>query len=172
MDDRRRFWGRCIFAGGPSFSSLVSLPLKMNSADAITTRIVEIETTLRRERLRLQQALEANGAGVWEWYPDTDELWWSKQMFALYAINPEVFGCRYADFENAVVPEDVGRLRTATNEAVTSGKGFYHIFTLKNGRRILSVGNMDREAGVMRGINLDATVEAYGHSLSILSRKK
>lgn len=137
----------------------------MNSADAITTRIVEIETTLRRERLRLQQALEVNGAGVWEWHPDTDELWWSKQMFALYAIKPELFGRSYSDFEAAIVPEDVERLRRATEEALSKGEGFCHVFTLKNGRRILSVGNMDREAGIMRGINVDMAVEAAGGDL-------
>jgi len=49
------------------------------------------EEELRRIRASLQLAQRIAGFGYFEWYPDTNELYWSDELY-------EVFGCKRTDF--------------------------------------------------------------------------
>ena len=120
----------------------------------ISVRIEQIERQMRRERFRLNQALDMADAGAWEWDEAKNRLWWSPQMFKLYGVDPLSFKGTYQDFEDSLDPRCADEVRENVSKCNRAGIPFRMIFTAKNGRRILSSGRM--EDGIMHGINMDA----------------
>lgn len=126
----------------------------MSADTAIAVRIEQLERQMRRERFRLNQALEMADAGAWEWDAANDKLWWSPQMFTLYSVDPKQFNGSYKDFEDALDPRCIAEVREHVDACNAQGVPFRMTFAAKNGKRILSSGRM--EDGIMHGINMDA----------------
>jgi len=55
--------------------------------DITERKIVEIK--LRESKFRFNFALEATGAGIWEWDVRADRLFWSDQIWKLYGLQPQ-----------------------------------------------------------------------------------
>lgn len=79
---------------------------------AMTASFVDIT-----QRLRSQQALELNqrrlkdaerlaNLGHWEWDIETNDLYWSDQVYRIFGLTPQQFGASYPAFLQAVHPED------------------------------------------------------------------
>lgn len=75
----------------------------------------QVEEELTKSKARLDQALSAAKAGVWEWDPKTDELEWSEEIWKLYGLDP----ARKASsllWEKVVHPDDLEGIRNTKRE--------------------------------------------------------
>ena len=77
------------------------------------------ELALNESKLRLNFALEATKAGVWEWDVKSDKIAWSDQIWGLYGIRPFSVKLSHLMFEYTVSPDDseetFSRIMSAVN---------------------------------------------------------
>lgn len=76
----------------------------------------ELSRLLDQEQDRVTLALDACGAGTWDWDMINGQLYWGAGMLRLYGITH--FGNRYEDFERCLEPADVVTVRRAVDYAV------------------------------------------------------
>ncbi|NTV03054.1 MAG: PAS domain-containing protein [Chlorobiaceae bacterium] len=69
----------------------------------------KIEQDLASYREKLTMALQASHAGIWEWYPDTDGVDWSDEVWQLYGLDKTQGPPSLKLWEQVVHPEDHGR---------------------------------------------------------------
>jgi two-component system sensor histidine kinase UhpB len=60
---------------------------------------------LEKSELRLKRALRGSGMGVWEWSPETNELYWSEECLAITGL--KTFDGRLETLRAMVHPEDI-----------------------------------------------------------------
>ncbi len=113
---------------------IVTLPLDQatkSSPDGNLTKLAEVDAvsdsaSIRRELLehkeRISFALDAARSGIWEWEAETDRLMWSKEVWALYGLEP---GSRELSNELCVITvheEDRAFVCTVIRDAVREGR--------------------------------------------------
>ncbi len=72
--------------------------------DVTESKLVEIE--LSQSKTRLNQALEATNAGIWEWNVKSDQVFWSDRVWSLYGMEPNSMKSSHKLCETNVHPED------------------------------------------------------------------
>jgi len=70
------------------------------------TESKQIEIALSQSKTRLNQALEATNAGIWEWNVKVDQVFWSDRVWALYGMEPDSMKSSHKLCETNVHPED------------------------------------------------------------------
>lgn len=76
----------------------------------------ELSRLLDQEQDRVSLALDACGAGTWDWDITTDQLHWGSGMMRLFGVT--YFGNRYEDFERCLEPDDAVMVRKAVDYAI------------------------------------------------------
>lgn len=136
---------------------------------------INIDITERRravERLRLSEerlamAQEAGGVGIFDWDPQTGEVFWSRQLEMIYGLEPGGFGGRYENWAKQVHPEDLPRLERLFQsllraEPVEEAGWEYRIFRADGELRWVSArgravfGSSGSPTRII-GINIDVT---------------
>jgi len=79
------------------------------------------ETTLLENKARLDQALEAAGAGIWEWDLIKGDNVWSDEVWKLYGLEPHAHSPSFALWAETIVPEDREATCQAVRKAATEG---------------------------------------------------
>jgi two-component sensor histidine kinase/PAS domain-containing protein len=137
------------------------------------TEQVRIEHALRRERERLQLALEAGALAVWDYRSDTDEATIDARYAVTMGFQPGIKVLSRAEVGNAIHPEDRPRV-AAEHEAALAVGGDYRIeyraidtcggfrWVLSKGRLIKGVGSSepDRLVGIVQDITEQKQREA------------
>jgi hypothetical protein len=72
----------------------------------------------------LQLALQAALVGIWEWDIQTNQIFWSDLVAALYGLSPEDSPQHYEAFVDLVVPEDREIVGQAIAEAIAGGGAY------------------------------------------------
>ena len=85
----------------------------------------EIELELQESKGRLNQALEASRAGVWEWDLITDKNIWSDELWPLYGLELRNENPSFEFWVNIIHPEDRETVISAGNEAANSKTELY-----------------------------------------------
>ena len=85
------------------------------------TEVVEQRQDLEEMSQRLNIALEATNAGVWELNPDTKEVVWTDSITQLFGIDPGTSEGTYAEFIDLVHPDDVPALEDAFEATTEDG---------------------------------------------------
>ncbi len=101
----------------------------------ITDRVRERDA-LRVSEERLKQAQQMAKLGNWEFRPDTDELYWSDELYRIYERDPAEFKPSYESVVEAFHPDDrekVEALYRASLESREPG-GIEHRLLLPGGR--------------------------------------
>jgi diguanylate cyclase (GGDEF)-like protein/PAS domain S-box-containing protein len=132
--------------------------LKNNVAKRTLEHLAESE-----ERLSL--ATVSNGVGIWDFYPQTEELIWDDSMFSLFHIKKEDFSGAYDAWVSSLHPDDREQADRELHTALSGGKNFDTDFRIiwPSGeiRNIKGIANIFRDkAGKpirMLGINADIT---------------
>jgi PAS domain S-box-containing protein len=91
--------------------------LSLELEERVAQRTAEIETI----RQRLELATHAAGLGVWDLDLRTGKLFWDDQIYATYGLDRNAFQPSLDSFMSIVHPEDVAKLISFTQEAL-SGK--------------------------------------------------
>lgn len=88
----------------------------------------EREQTLEETQHRLELALDAANAGVWDRNLDTDTVRWDEQTEALLGLDPGDFSGTYEGFLEYVHPADVADLESVIDAAIDEARGYEHEF--------------------------------------------
>ncbi len=143
-------------------------------ADDIGFSIAAIQTRAELERSeqaltaiedRLSVALEASGAGVWEWDLATDTVVWHESCERLFGLEPGSFGGTYEDFIAQVHPQDLDDLQADLAETLEYGQQLQSEFRIvrPDGRKrwIRAFGELleseDADGLTLVGVDVDIT---------------
>ncbi|WP_190275803.1 PAS domain-containing hybrid sensor histidine kinase/response regulator [Thiorhodovibrio frisius] len=130
-----------------------------------TSERKQTEQALARVNERLQLAAEAARFGVWDFDVASGRLTWDPWMHRLYGSDPKAFRGEYADWRDAVHPEDRERAAAKVQRALETGQEFTSEFRVcwPNGdiRRLKGVAQVIKDEHNqplrMTGINYDIT---------------
>jgi PAS domain S-box-containing protein len=118
------------------------------------------ETELRNARERMELALDATGATVWEWDLESDRVTTHPDVHTAFGTAVETV----AEFVQTVHPEDRDRVRSALEAAVESETGYHEEFRVRvdgEVRWVEDVGTVaergEGDARKLLGINRDVT---------------
>jgi PAS domain S-box-containing protein len=129
------------------------------------TPLKSAEASIRDREMRLDLALDAGGMGTWEWNVQTGAVYWGKRMRRLLDVDPDEPVETNAKFFERVHPEDLARVRDATQQALSGQTDYNCEFRIirhdGTHRWLAGVGRVSRDdAGrplKMRGVYFDIT---------------
>jgi PAS domain S-box-containing protein len=124
-----------------------------------------LEEQLRESQARSAYALDAAGAGVWEFDLATNATRWTERISVMLGLPPTPIETDLDGFREHVHPEDVPRLNAALARAIDAGAPYHVEFRAATAdptpRWISSTGQVIRNANGtptgMMGISLDVT---------------
>jgi PAS domain S-box-containing protein len=127
---------------------------------------------LRQSEERFQTAVEGTSDGLWNW-PDvsTDEAWWSSRLYELFGYDDREIPASRSGFEARVHPEDLPRLRAASEGHLTRGVPFDvelrlrpkqgdYVWARLRGRAVRRPDGTARMAGSVQNIGEQKEAEA------------
>lgn len=82
------------------------------------------EEALRRSEDGLAKAQQIAHVGNWDWNIQTNELYWSDEVYRIMGLYPQGFEATYEGFLRSVHPEDRGLVNRSINEALYAQKDF------------------------------------------------
>lgn len=80
-----------------------------------------VENTLLENKARLDQALEAANAGIWEWNLKSGVNIWSDEVWRLYGLEPHGNAPSFALWAETILPEDREATCQTVRKAATEG---------------------------------------------------
>ena len=83
------------------------------------------EEALRISDERWQLALRGSNAGVWDWNPRTDEVFFSTRWKTMLGFSDEEIGTTFNEWSDRVHPDDVPRVTRALEEHCAKKTDFY-----------------------------------------------
>jgi len=125
----------------------------------------EVLAKLAVEQQRLQAALTATGAGVFDWNMQTGEVVWSDRYFRLMGISPGSARASYELWRSRIHPDDLERAEADVQRALRSEERYtseYRVRTAEGGERFVTGHGLvlRDEAGTpirMIGASVDVT---------------
>ena len=78
----------------------------------------EAEEAVRKSETRLAEAQRLAHLGGWEWDVESDEIFWSDEVYRIYGLAPQEFVPSFERFMEVVHPDDRGLLSKAIDEAL------------------------------------------------------
>lgn len=96
----------------------------------------------------VRQAMEAAGVGLWVFDVTADRVTWSSSMCRIAGVDPSDFPRDYAQWRELVHPEDLGRVESMVQEAMSRGEypDMEHRLLRPDGevRHVLAKGAVER----------------------------
>ncbi|NOY38202.1 MAG: PAS domain-containing protein [Chlorobi bacterium] len=91
-----------------------------------TERLAALET-------RLKLATEASGIGIWDWYTDSDEVYYSAEWKRQLGYAEDELPGRFSTWENLLHPDDYNRMHRELTDYLSNPKGIFEaVFRLKH----------------------------------------
>jgi PAS domain S-box-containing protein len=152
-----------VFCVTRDFTDQVNVDRKKREEDANWLALLEQAD----ERIHL--AAQAAHLGVWEWDILADKLIWDDQMFELYGLKRENFIPVYADWHDAIHPDDVAKsdieMKRALEDRVPYDTEFRVILPDHKIRWMRALGqvfsNSSGQPARMIGVNFDTTEQKW-----------
>ncbi|MFH1703321.1 MAG: PAS domain S-box protein [Nitrospirota bacterium] len=82
------------------------------------------EEELLKSESRLSEAQRVAHLGNWDWNIQTNQLYWSDEIYHIFGLSPQQFGATYDAFLDSVHPEDRELVEKAVNEALYEKKPY------------------------------------------------
>lgn len=91
--------------------------------------------SLQRSEAHLLLAQATAGMGSWEYYPDTDTAYWSREMFQIYGRNPQLPPPTLEELQHYIHPDYREQIIDAGHQVLSSGEPakFEYLTNPKNG---------------------------------------
>jgi PAS domain S-box-containing protein len=83
-----------------------------------------IEESLQQSKASLNEAQRIAHFGNWDWNIQTNQLYWSDEIYRIFGLSPQQFGATYETFLNSVHPEDREFVSRAVREALSGNKPY------------------------------------------------
>ncbi len=80
------------------------------------------ESALRKSQMALEAAQSRARLGSWEYYPETDTGWWSKQMYYNLNLVPRLETPTLEEYYHLVHPDDIARLKASHEKVLKTHK--------------------------------------------------
>ncbi|WP_298596179.1 PAS domain S-box protein [Zoogloea sp.] len=97
--------------------------LTLDGTDHVLVTVSDIterslsEALLRAGERRLRLALDAARAGTWEWFVDSDNHFWSDELWSLYGLSEDDASASTETWWQTIHPDDRARVQAAVKEA-------------------------------------------------------
>lgn len=104
--------------------------LKTENADYVCLLVHDIierrrtEQLLRKSKSNLAEAQRLAHLGSWDWNIETNELFWSDEIYRIFGLAPEEFGATYDAFLDSVHPDDRAFVEQAVNDTLSEKKPY------------------------------------------------
>jgi PAS domain S-box-containing protein len=92
--------------------------------ETLEQRVMERTEALRQSEARLAEAHRIAQLGHWDWNIQTNELWWSDEVYRIFGLTPEAFGGTYEAFLETIYPDDREMVQTTVDEALHKNKPY------------------------------------------------
>ena len=140
----------------------------------------ETEEGLKTLKDRFQLATRAANMGVWDYYPQKNELHWDEAMYRLYGKKKEDFSGAYDAWSSTLHPDSLEKAQKELEMALRGEKDFNTEFeiVLPDGERRIIAGeaavkrNQQGEAVRMIGVNYDITARKMAEAEMIRAREE
>jgi PAS domain S-box-containing protein len=140
----------------------------------------QAEESLCESAQRLRLALDAARAGAWEWNVETEENFWSEELWPLYGLAPHSVQPSYEVWRQTVHPDDLPTVEQAVQEAVLARREFEIEWRVNDSsvspRWLLSRGRPVRDADgrVARylGIVIDISERRQAEQEALIGKSK
>jgi formate hydrogenlyase transcriptional activator len=83
-----------------------------------------VEQLLRTSQSNLAEAQRLAHLGSWEWKIETNELFWSDEIYRIFGLAPGEFGATYNAFLESVHPDDREHVMKSVDEALNGSKPY------------------------------------------------
>jgi diguanylate cyclase (GGDEF)-like protein/PAS domain S-box-containing protein len=142
--------------------------------------IKQREGSLAKISNSLNKAQTIAHLGNWEWDMQTNELWWSDEIYRIFGLLPQQFQPTYDGFFERVHPDDRETVKNALNDALANNADYHvvHRVLRLDGtvRHVLEEGEIQTdESGKqtkMSGIVYDITEQKNGQIILEASENK
>jgi hypothetical protein len=94
------------------------------------SELEKLSAALDAQQDRTALALEASGAGIWDWDLETGSLYFGAGMLRLFQLR--TFENTYEEFIKLVYPEDRDRVRASVNHALESRMTYDCVYRVAN----------------------------------------
>ncbi|MGB0280651.1 MAG: PAS domain S-box protein [Neptuniibacter sp.] len=101
------------------------LLIALNVGTRRLRRIIDNDSKeLRILKDRLNDAQRLASLGNWEWNIQTDEIWWSDEVFHIFGLEPQSITPTYKTFLETVHPEDRADLENAVDASLSNNAAY------------------------------------------------
>jgi PAS domain S-box-containing protein len=84
----------------------------------------QIEEALRQSEASLSEAQRIAHLGNWDWNIQTNQLYWSNEIYSIFGLPSRQFGATYEAFLESVHPDDREFVKKAVHEALFENKTY------------------------------------------------
>lgn len=88
------------------------------------TQRVSTQTQLEENEARYSLAQQASGFGIWDWYPQRDEIIWDTHCYQMLGLSPSDTPLTFADWQARMHPDDVKRCSQSVNAQLAASSEF------------------------------------------------
>ena len=86
------------------------------------TERLQAEHSMRESQERLDLAVGAHNIGIFDWHVPSGRVIWTRELEALFGLQPGEFKGTAEDFQDRVLPEDLPRAQAETEAALAEGR--------------------------------------------------
>lgn len=83
-----------------------------------------VEQLLRKSESNLAEAQRLAHLGSWDWNIETNELFWSDEIYRIFGLTPKEFGATYEAFLASVHPDDREHVMKSVDDALQDNKPY------------------------------------------------
>ncbi|BAY34265.1 two-component hybrid sensor and regulator [Nostoc carneum NIES-2107] len=106
------------------FSSAIAMLTDITKRKQTEVALQESQAALQQKQERLDLAQAAAKSGSFEWNIQTNVNIWSKELEALYGLNPGEFGGSYEEWARWVHPDDLAKAEADLMNSLKTGEFF------------------------------------------------
>lgn len=90
-----------------------------------------LEEKLRSKELRYRLTLSASQDGLWEWFCQTGEAYFSPHYYKMLGYRPQEFDSNFENWANLIHPDDREETLKTVNDAVQNFEHFESVFRMR-----------------------------------------